>query len=436
MRFRCDKKLISMTALALFTAIPVYQCMADTAYDSATNSAARGRVFVSLSYVPAFDGVAGFDINETNESTRAILPYMSDRRTQVLRTNNFDWAAMGTEITFGHSTDVALAGSIGLKIKSTRIELEVGHEMFTAQIPASQGARKREPGGYFVLPKIMAYDVINGNTARLGESLSIQSAEDIETFAHILHASHPEVDSLICKNGKKVIVQSNEQLVRSMLGLKDELGSNCDGKRDDALRLFYKTFPDPGLSVAVSNEGRGQWPKVSRRNTRKYSLVGAGHVTTDSSAKVAEDITDMGLDNRVVVAEHLAKTVEGGEVVEIRAVYSTSFVINACYDAEIGMSAVPYACVGFGGNLVDIADTITPKLAYKLKAGIAYRLSSSISAYLGGFFHHVLGDGQYAKLPVYKLVDDISPEGRTGNSAVAQFGLSYTGCEMGFRLMF
>ncbi|WP_249549214.1 P44/Msp2 family outer membrane protein, partial [Anaplasma phagocytophilum] len=42
---------------------------------------------------------------------------------------------------------------------------------------------------------------------------------------------------------------------------------------------------------------------------------------------------------------------EGGEVVEIRAVSSTSVMVNACYDLlSEGLGVVPYACVGLGGK--------------------------------------------------------------------------------------
>ncbi|KJV67333.1 surface antigen family protein [Anaplasma phagocytophilum str. ApNP] len=45
----------------------------------------------------------------------------------------------------------------------------------------------------------------------------------------------------------------------------------------------------------------------------------------------------------------LAKTIEGVEVIEIRAVSSTSVMVNACYDLlSEGLGVVPYACVGLG----------------------------------------------------------------------------------------
>ncbi|SBO32842.1 Major surface antigen 4 precursor [Anaplasma phagocytophilum] len=42
---------------------------------------------------------------------------------------------------------------------------------------------------------------------------------------------------------------------------------------------------------------------------------------------------------------------------------------------------------------------ITPKLAYRLKAGLSYQLSPEISAFAGGFYHRVVGDGVYDDLP-------------------------------------
>ncbi|SCV66816.1 Major surface antigen 4 precursor [Anaplasma phagocytophilum] len=46
-------------------------------------------------------------------------------------------------------------------------------------------------------------------------------------------------------------------------------------------------------------------------------------------------------------------------------------MVNACYDLlSEGLGVVPYACVGLGGNFVGVVDGhITPKLAYRLKAG-------------------------------------------------------------------
>ncbi|SCV66380.1 Major surface antigen 4 precursor [Anaplasma phagocytophilum] len=58
-------------------------------------------------------------------------------------------------------------------------------------------------------------------------------------------------------------------------------------------------------------------------------------------------------------------------------------MVNACYDLlSEGLGVVPYACVGLGGNFVGVVDGhITPKLAYRLKAGLSYQLSPVISSF-------------------------------------------------------
>ncbi|MDB1135472.1 P44/Msp2 family outer membrane protein, partial [Candidatus Anaplasma sp. TIGMIC] len=48
---------------------------------------------------------------------------------------------------------------------------------------------------------------------------------------------------------------------------------------------------------------------------------------------VAENIVALtDKDKKIKIAEHLTKSIEGGEVVEIRSVSSTSVMVNACYD--------------------------------------------------------------------------------------------------------
>ncbi|CEH11085.1 Putative uncharacterized protein [Anaplasma phagocytophilum] len=78
----------------------------------------------------------------------------------------------------------------------------------------------------------------------------------------------------------------------------------------------------------------------------------------DNARQVADDLTKkLGRDEKTIVAGLLAKTIEGGEVVEIRAVSSTSVMVNACYDLlSEGLGVVPYACVGLGGNFVGVVD--------------------------------------------------------------------------------
>ncbi|SCV64450.1 Major surface antigen 4 precursor [Anaplasma phagocytophilum] len=97
------------------------------------------------------------------------------------------------------------------------------------------------------------------------------------------------------------------------------------------------------------------WP------TGSYSKSGSTPTQNEqnSNAKaVAKDLVEqLTSDEKTIVAGLLAKTIEGGEVVEIRAVSSTSVMVNACYDLlSEGLGVVPYACVGLGGNFVGVVD--------------------------------------------------------------------------------
>ncbi|AGR80883.1 surface antigen family protein [Anaplasma phagocytophilum str. ApWI1] len=101
-------------------------------------------------------------------------------------------------------------------------------------------------------------------------------------------------------------------------------------------------------------DGNRNWPtsreKSGNTNTKPQP--------NDNAKAVAKDLVqELNHDEKTIVAGLLAKTIEGGEVVEIRAVSSTSVMVNACYDLlSEGLGVVPYACVGLGGNFVGVVD--------------------------------------------------------------------------------
>ncbi|WP_349291278.1 P44/Msp2 family outer membrane protein [Anaplasma phagocytophilum] len=74
--------------------------------------------------------------------------------------------------------------------------------------------------------------------------------------------------------------------------------------------------------------GEKNWP------TGRVFNSSARDATKNSNAKaVAKDLVqELTPEEKTIVAGLLAKTIEGGEVVEIRAVSSTSVMVNACYD--------------------------------------------------------------------------------------------------------
>ncbi|SBO32940.1 Major surface antigen 4 precursor [Anaplasma phagocytophilum] len=213
-------------------------------------------------------------------------------------------------------------------------------------------------------------------------------------------------------------------------GNVDNKTAQCSGLNSGGSSKKFSDFAE-----GVGLKDNKNWPRGQAGDVGGTAKLG----DADSNAKaVARDLIDLNGDEKIKVAGLLAKTIEGGEVVEIRAVSSTSVMVNACYDLlSEGLGVIPYACVGLGGNFVGVVDGhITPKLAYRLKAGLSYQLSPEISAFAGGFYHRVVGDGVYDDLPAQRLVDDTSPAGRTKDTAIANFSMAYVGGEFGVRFAF
>ncbi|KJV66785.1 surface antigen family protein [Anaplasma phagocytophilum str. ApNP] len=243
--------------------------------------------------------------------------------------------------------------------------------------------------------------------------------------------SHPKIDEQVCS--KQHAKASDAHTTQN--GYGEPTGSNtltgqCSGLTSGVTKKFSDFVKDVELTDSKN------WPRGRYRENSGNTIVEG---STNSNAKaVATDLVALNSDEKTIVAGLLAKTIEGGEVVEIRAVSSTSVMVNACYDLlSEGLGVVPYACVGLGGNFVGVVDGhITPKLAYRLKAGLSYQLSPEISAFAGGFYHRVVGDGVYDDLPAQRLVDDTSPAGRTKDTAIANFSMAYVGGEFGVRFAF
>ncbi|KAB0450293.1 P44/Msp2 family outer membrane protein, partial [Anaplasma marginale] len=126
------------------------------------------------------------------------------------------------------------------------------------------------------------------------------------------------------------------------------------------------------------------------------------------------------------------------EVIEVRAIGSTSVMLNACYDLLTdGIGVVPYACAGIGGNFVSVVDGhINPKFAYRVKAGLSYALTPEISAFAGAFYHKVLGDGDYDELPLSHISDYTGTAGKNKDTGIASFNFAYFGGELGVRFAF
>ncbi|PLC09820.1 hypothetical protein C0V68_04670 [Anaplasma phagocytophilum] len=241
------------------------------------------------------------------------------------------------------------------------------------------GSKEDEADTVYLLAKELAYDVVTGQTDKLTAALAKTSGKDIVQFAKAVGVSHPSIDGKVCVTKSGTNNTSNYGAYAATTPASKTSDGNtslCGGKGGSSsgggssaqvLKDFVKS--------TLLGDGSKNWPT---------STGGATTPETNDNAKaVAGDLVALNSDEKTIVAGLLAKTIEGGEVVEIRAVSSTSVMVNACYDLlSEGLGVVPYACVGLGGNFVGVVDGhITPKLAYRLKAGLSYQLSSVISSF-------------------------------------------------------
>ncbi|WP_433846572.1 P44/Msp2 family outer membrane protein [Anaplasma phagocytophilum] len=368
------------------------------------------------------------DIRESNGETKAVYPYLKDGKSVKLESHKFDWNTPDPRIGFKDNMLVAMEGSVGYGIGGARVELEIGYERFKTKGIRDSGSKEDEADTVYLLAKELAYDVVTGQTDNLAAALAKTSGKDIVQFANAVKISSPDIDGKVCTKDHMKGTDSASTTYKEKPSKAAET-SQCSGFGGSATKPTFSGFAsDVGL---IKGEN---WPRGSWYNTSKVEA----NASNSNAKAVATDLVALNSDEKTIVAGLLAKTIEGGEVVEIRAVSSTSVMVNACYDLlSEGLGVVPYACVGLGGNFVGVVDGhITPKLAYRLKAGLSYQLSPEISAFAGGFYHRVVGDGVYDDLPAQRLVDDTSPAGRTKDTAIANFSMAYVGGEFGVRFAF
>ncbi|KJV82072.1 surface antigen family protein [Anaplasma phagocytophilum str. CRT53-1] len=377
---------------------------------SALDTGGAGYFYVGLDYSPAFSKIRDFSIRESNGETKAVYPYLKDGKSVKLESHKFDWNTPDPRIGFKDNMLVAMEGSVGYGIGGARVELEIGYERFKTKGIRDSGSKEDEADTVYLLAKELAYDVVTGQTDNLAAALAKTSGKDIVQFAKAVGISHPTIDGKVCRTKSAATDSATKYAI-----YKEETEAKSTSKGGTAL------CGDSGHRGSSIGSGHGGAPQVLK-DFVKETLKGDGSKnwptstavtggtpqpkTNDNAKAVAKDLVqELTPEEKTIVAGLLAKTIEGGEVVEIRAVSSTSVMVNACYDLlSEGLGVVPYACVGLGGNFVGVVDGhITPKLAYRLKAGLSYQLSPEISAFAGGFYHRVVGDGVYDDLPAQLL---------------------------------
>ncbi|ABD43959.1 P44-1 outer membrane protein [Anaplasma phagocytophilum str. HZ] len=368
---------------------------------SALETGGAGYFYVGLDYSPAFSKIRDFSIRESNGETKAVYPYLKDGKSVKLESHKFDWNTPDPRIGFKDNMLVAMEGSVGYGIGGARVELEIGYERFKTKGIRDSGSKEDEADTVYLLAKELAYDVVTGQTDNLAAALAKTSGKDIVQFAKAVEISYPSIDGKVC-SGKHAALAANtnaekKYAVEPANGGTDGSTSQCSGLSNGSAEAAHK-YLSKFVSLTGVVEGKN-WPTGRSSNNSNSIVVGAPNSNANAMAK--DLVKELTPEEKTIVAGLLAKTIEGGEVVEIRAVSSTSVMVNACYDLlSEGLGVVPYACVGLGGNFVGVVDGhITPKLAYRLKAGLSYQLSPEISAFAGGFYHRVVGDGVYDDLP-------------------------------------
>ena len=111
-----------------------------------------------------------------------------------------------------------------------------------------------------------------------------------------------------------------------------------------------------------------------------------------------------------------------------------SLAVNACYDivAE-GVPFMPYACAGVGADIIEIFKDKNLKFAYQGKVGISYPITSEVSAFIGAYYHGVIGN-RFNRIPVKApVILDTAP---TANTASVDLDAGFFGGEVGVRFTF
>nr|AAN08716.1 major surface protein 2 [Anaplasma marginale str. Washington Okanogan] len=370
------------------------------------SGAGAGSFYIGLDYSPAFGSIKDFKVQEAGGTTRGVFPYKRDAAGRVdFKVHNFDWSAPEPKISFKDSMLTALEGSIGYSIGGARVEVEVGYERFVIK-----GGKKsnEDTASVFLLGKELAYDTARGQVDRLATALGKMTKGEAKKWGNAIESATgttngEKVSQKVCGNG-------------TTSGTTNQCGKNtADGTTTKISAVFTE-----GTEAISSME------------------TASGASGTISLQGMANNINNLSKEDKAVVAGAFARAVEGAEVIEVRAIGSTSVMLNACYDLLTdGIGVVPYACAGIGGNFVSVVDGhINPKFAYRVKAGLSYALTPEISAFAGAFYHKVLGDGDYDELPLSHISDYTGTAGKNKDTGIASFNFAYFGGELGVRFAF
>ncbi|WP_410518421.1 hypothetical protein [Anaplasma phagocytophilum] len=183
------------------------------------------------------------------------------------------------------------------------------------------GSKEDEADTVYLLAKELAYDVVTGQTDNLAAALAKTSGKDIVQFAKAVEISSPTIDGKVCvtkkgsgsnygKYAEETDRNSNKDATALCGGAAS--GSGESNTTAEVLKDFVK--------ATLKGDGSKNWPTSS---AGKAGNAKPAPETNDNANAVAKDLTKLNPEEKTIVAGLLAKTIEGGEVVEIRAVSST-----------------------------------------------------------------------------------------------------------------
>nr|AAD19629.1 major surface protein 2 salivary gland variant 1 [Anaplasma marginale str. South Idaho] len=379
------------------------------------SGAGAGSFYIGLDYSPAFGSIKDFKVQEAGGTTRGVFPYKRDAAGRVdFKVHNFDWSAPEPKISFKDSMLTALEGSIGYSIGGARVEVEVGYERFVIK-----GGKKsnEDTASVFLLGKELAYDTARGQVDRLATALGKMTKGEAKKWGNAIESATGTT------NGEKV----SQKVCGNGTGSS---GTQCGTSTAGATSGSSGTTQRKISEVFTSDTETAQLSTMENTSTTSGATI--------STSGMAGNINSLTKDEKAIVAGAFARAVEGAEVIEVRAIGSTSVMLNVCYELLTdGIGVVPYACAGIGGNFVSVVDGhINPKFAYRVKAGLSYALTPEISAFAGAFYHKVLGDGDYDELPLSHISDYTGTAGKNKDTGIASFNFAYFGGELGVRFAF
>ncbi|SBO32869.1 hypothetical protein ANAPC5_01099 [Anaplasma phagocytophilum] len=147
-----------------------------------------------------------------------------------------------------------------------------------------------------------------------------------------MEISHSEIDKKVCrtksttaasgKYGSYADTTDNTANSTKVALCGGEPNGNGSAGGANTNVEFLRNF----VEKTLLGNGSKNWPTSTGTANGKPAPV-----TNDNAEAVAGDLTKLNPEEKTIVAGLLAKTIEGGEVVEIRAVSSTFSMVNLGY---------------------------------------------------------------------------------------------------------